>query len=68
MKNNDCELKEDCMKFLGEFPDEFPQRCHLCTPLVKHVLERLKAMHEDEQETPITPPISSSAWWNNGYI
>jgi hypothetical protein len=72
MKSDDCELKDECMEFLCDFPDRVPHRCRLCTPMVKYTLERLKAMHDDEHATLTTPPACAtppahtSWWWNNG--
>ncbi len=44
MKSEDCELKDECLEFLCEFPDRIPHRCRLCTPMVKYTLERRKEL------------------------
>lgn len=44
MKSDDCDLKNECITFLCDFPDRVPHRCSQCTPMVRYILECLKKM------------------------
>jgi len=64
MKSEDCELRDECLTFLCEFPDRIPHRCRLCTPMVKFTLERIRDMHEDEHGDGWRKDVAEVDIWN----
>ena len=39
MENKNCSLEAKCLRVLGGYPKDIPQRCEECTDLVKFTIE-----------------------------